>query len=219
MKVKRESLCLYAITDRAWLKGDTLAHQVELAIQGGVTFVQLREKQKTGEELKALALEVQSVCRRYQIPFIINDDVELAREIDADGVHVGQADMAVEQARRILGPDKIIGATAKTVEQAQTAQAQGADYLGSGAVFGSTTKKDAIGMDKALLQQICESVNIPVVAIGGINAENILQLEGASIAGVAVVSGIFAAQDIAAASAELLAKSKILTKQKYGEQE
>ena len=206
MKLDRNHLKLYAITDRSWLKGDTLAHQVELAILGGVTMIQLREKYLQGEALEELARQVQEVCREYQIPFIINDNVDLAKKIDADGVHVGQSDMAVGQARAILGPDKIIGATAKTVEQAKIAEEQGADYLGSGAVFGSKTKTDAIPMSKELLQQICESVHIPVVAIGGITLENVEQLKDCSITGVAVVSGIFAQPDITGAAREFKKK-------------
>lgn len=197
------NLKLYAITDSSWLNGDTLAHQVELAIEGGATIVQLREKNKSGEELKALAIEVKNVCDKHNVPFIINDDVELAKEIDADGVHVGQSDMSVENARKILEPDKIIGATAKTVEQAKIASNQGADYLGSGAVFGSTTKKDAIPMSMELLNEICDSVPIPVVAIGGIDKHNIARLRGTHIAGAAVVSGIFAQPDIKKAAQEL----------------
>ena len=194
--IKREKLKLYAITDSSWLNGDTLAHQVELAIAGGATIVQLREKNKSKEALKELALEIKSVCNRYKVPFIVNDDVELAKEIDADGVHVGQNDASVKSARQILGADKIVGATAKTIEQAQIAQEQGADYLGSGAVFGSTTKKDALPMTMELLNEICHSVQIPVVAIGGIDATNIGRLKGTDIAGAAVVSGIFAQPDI-----------------------
>ena len=209
MKLDRNHLKLYAITNRSWLNGDTLAHQVELAILGGVTIIQLREKHLVGEELEELACQVQEVCRKYQIPFIINDNVDLAKKIDADGVHVGQSDMAVEQARAILGPDKIIGATAKTVDQAKIAEEQGADYLGSGAVFGSTTKTDAIPMSRELLQQICESIQIPVVAIGGIALENVEELRGCRIAGVAVVSGIFAQKDITAAARSI--SEKIVT--------
>ena len=201
--IKREKLKLYAITDSSWLNGDTLAHQVELAIAGGATIVQLREKNKSKEALKELALEIKSVCNRYKVPFIVNDDVELAKEIDADGVHVGQNDASVKSARQILGADKIVGATAKTIEQAQIAQEQGADYLGSGAVFGSTTKKDALPMTMELLNEICNSVQIPVVAIGGIDATNIGQLKGTDIAGAAVVSGIFAHPDIKEAARKL----------------
>ncbi|MDY3797405.1 MAG: thiamine phosphate synthase [Agathobacter sp.] len=202
--IKREKLKLYAITDSSWLNGDTLAHQVELAIAGGATIVQLREKNKSKEALKELALEIKSVCNRYKVPFIVNDDVELAKEIDADGVHVGQNDASVKSARQILGADKIVGATAKTIEQAQIAQEQGADYLGSGAVFGSTTKKDALPMTMELLNEICHSVQIPVVAIGGIDATNIGQLKGTGIAGAAVVSGVFAQPDIKEACKNLI---------------
>ena len=202
--IKREKLKLYAITDSSWLNGDTLAHQVELAIAGGATIVQLREKNKSKEALKELALEIKSVCNRYKVPFIVNDDVELAKEIDADGVHVGQNDASVKSARQILGADKIVGATAKTIEQAQIAQEQGADYLGSGAVFGSTTKKDALPMTMERHNEICHSVQIPVVAIGGIDATNIGQLKGTGIAGAAVVSGVFAQPDIKEACKNLI---------------
>jgi len=184
---------LYAITDRSWLaENESLAEAVEDAILGGATIIQLREKHLDYNELRELALSVQKVCQKYNVPFIINDNVELAAEIDADGVHVGQSDTSVEKARKILGPDKIVGATAKTVEQAKTAEAQGADYLGSGAVFGTTTKLDAKFMTMELLKEITASVNIPVVAIGGITAENVGKLRGSQIAGPAVVSGIFA---------------------------
>lgn len=204
MKVEKEQLRLYAVTDRMWLKEEeTLAEKVEQAIQGGVTFVQLREKDPV-VDVEALARSVQEVCRRYRVPFIINDDVALAKRVDADGVHLGASDMEVKAAREILGPDKIIGATAKTVAQAQNAALAGADYLGSGAVFGSTTKKDAIPMTKELLQEITQSVEIPVVAIGGIEASNVAELKGIDIAGVAVVSGIFAQQDVKAAAEQLI---------------
>ncbi len=210
-----KSLRLYAITSRTWLKnGETLAEAVEQAILGGATMVQFREKSILPEQVdsqlgngntahaaekwltkgerKSLALSVRDVCRAYKVPFIVNDDVLLARDIEADGVHVGASDMDVAQARVLLGPGKIIGATAKTVEQAKGAQAAGADYLGSGAVFGSTSKPDAIPMTKELLREICESVEIPVVAIGGITAENVRELADLPIAGVAVIGGIFA---------------------------
>lgn len=197
MKLDRKDLLLYAITDRAWLKeGQSLAEAVEEAILGGATIVQLREKQMTKEELKAEALEVLAVCRKYKVPFIINDDVSLAAEIQADGVHVGQNDMEIQSVRAMLGPDKIIGVTAKTVSQAIKAQAGGADYLGSGAVFGSTTKKDAVTMSHDLLDEICEAVEIPVVAIGGINMDNVHQLFGRKMAGIATVSGVFASDNI-----------------------
>lgn len=208
MDFKREHLILYAITDRHWLRGDTLAHQVELALQGGATMIQLREKELCAAELKREAVEIQAICRRYRVPFLINDNVALAQEIDADGVHVGQSDMEAGNVRELLGPDKIIGVTAKTVEQAMRAEAAGADYLGSGAVFATGTKSDTSRLDHGILQEICESVRIPVVAIGGITAENLSELKGRKIAGAAVVSGIFAAEDIEAAARNL--KEQIL---------
>ena len=209
MKFHRNQLKLYAVTDRTWLKGKSLASQVEAAIRGGVTMVQLREKNMEKAEILKEAKEVQAVCKKYKVPFLINDYVELAKEIDADGVHIGQGDMAIENARAILGPDKIIGVTAKTVEQAKKAEASGADYLGSGAVFGSSTKTDALPMEHSLLQEICESVNIPIVAIGGITADNVMQLSGRKMAGVAVVSGIFANEDVEAGSRKF---SELVTK-------
>ncbi|MDO4337147.1 MAG: thiamine phosphate synthase [Eubacteriales bacterium] len=196
MKLKKEHCVLYAVTDRKWSEGTTLARQVEAALRGGVTMVQLREKELSGEALEKEALEIQKLCRAYGVPFLINDNVALAEKIGADGVHVGQNDMEAGAVRALLGPDKIIGVTAKTVEQAQAAEEAGADYLGSGAVFGSATKADAISMDPDLLDRICDSVKIPVVAIGGIHAGNVARLKGRKISGVAVVSGIFANPDI-----------------------
>ena len=201
------TLKLYAITDRTWLKeGQTLEAVVEEAIAGGATMIQLREKHLTGDELKELALRVQAVCRSYRVPFIVNDDVMLAKEIGADGVHVGASDMDVAQAREVMGADKIVGATAKTVAQAVTAQAAGADYLGSGAIFGTTTKADAKPMTRELLIEIIASVDIPVVAIGGIDETNVGKLTDMPIAGVAVVSGIFAKPDIQKAALDLRIK-------------
>ena len=158
MKLKRENCLLYAVTDRAWLKGQSLSSQVEAAIKGGVTMVQLREKELDEENFEKEALEIQALCRRYQVPFLINDNVALAKKIDADGVHVGQSDMESGKVRELLGPEKIIGVTAKTLEQARRAVESGADYLGSGAVFGTTTKLDDKSMDLDLFQAICESV-------------------------------------------------------------
>ena len=203
MGLKLEDCVLYAVTDTSWLRGQTLVQQVEAALRGGVTMVQLREKELRGEALEQEAREILAVCRQYGVPLLINDDVMLAKKIGAEGVHVGQSDMAASQAREILGPDVIIGVTARTIEQAQAAEKAGADYLGSGAVFGTSTKKDAKPMDPAYFQQICESVSIPVVAIGGITADNIRQLEGRKMTGFAIVSGIFAAQDIEAQTKKL----------------
>ena len=190
--MKKEQLRLYAVTDRTWLGNETLYEQVEKALEGGATLVQLREKELPEADVQKEAEELLKLCHRYGVKLILDDDVELAAKVGADGVHIGQSDMELAHAREILGPDKIIGVTAKTVEQAKAAEAGGADYLGSGAVFGSTTKKDAIPMKHELLEEICHSVKIPVVAIGGITAENVLQLKGRGIAGVEVVSGIFA---------------------------
>lgn len=206
MRFDANQLVLYAVTDRSWLKGDTLYQQVEKALKGGVTMVQLREKYMDMEELKKEAVELMELCHSYGVPFLLNDYVELAKEIDADGVHVGQSDLEAASARAILGPDKIVGVTAKTVEQAKRAQENGADYLGSGAVFGTTTKTDAKPMELSLLKEICESVDIPVVAIGGITGENVERLAGCPIAGAAVVSGIFAQADIEDASRDLKRK-------------
>ena len=201
--IRKEQLKLYAITDRSWLGNATLYEQVEQALKGGATMVQLREKQLDEDAVEGEAEEILKLCHRYHAPFIINDHVELAARIGADGVHIGQSDMELMRAREILGQDKIIGVTAKTIEQAKAAEDGGAGYLGSGAVFGSSTKLDAKPMEHALLQEICDSVSIPVVAIGGITAANLLQLKGRGMAGVAVVSGIFACPDIEAGTREL----------------
>ena len=196
MSLKLENCLLYAVTDTSWLRGRTLAQQVEEALRGGVTMVQLREKKLQGEALEQEAREILALCRQYGVPLLINDDVMLAKKIGADGVHVGQDDMSAAKARELLGEDAVIGVTARTVEQAVAAQEAGADYLGSGAVFGTSTKKDAKPMDPAYFQQICESVSIPVVAIGGVTLDNIRELEGRKMSGFAIVSGIFAAEDI-----------------------
>ena len=165
--------------------------------------VQLREKELSEADFEQEAKELLELCHKYNVNLIINDNVALAAKVGADGVHIGQSDMGVEKARAILGKEKIIGVTAKTVEQAKAAEAAGADYLGSGAVFGTSTKKDAKPMDHALLQEICESVKIPVVAIGGIDGGNILLLKGRKMAGVAVVSGLFACEDSKKAAEDL----------------
>ncbi len=205
--MNKESLLLYAITDKSWLEGKTLTEQVKEALEGGVTMVQYRQKQNPSIEE---ALSLKNLCHSYKVPFIINDYVDLAKEIDADGVHVGLSDMAVAAARAALGPDKIIGATAKTVTQALAAQNAGADYLGSGAVFGSSTKRDAIPMDIGLFKEICHSVKIPVVAIGGIDENNAMGLAKTGLAGIAVVSGIFAQTDILKSAAHLKEVAKRL---------
>lgn len=206
--MKREQVLLYAITDRTWLGGRTLAEAVEQAVLGGATMIQLREKEMNTEELIQSGNEIKSVCNKYGVPLIINDNVEAAKKINADGVHLGQDDMPIKEARAILGNNKIIGITAKTVEQAMKAEKDGADYIGSGAVFGTTTKSNAVKMELDTLRAITQSVNIPVTAIGGITAENIDGLWNTGISGVAVVSGIFAQENIKKASETLFEKIK-----------
>ena len=203
MKFDKKSLLLYAVTDRTWLRGKTLYEQVEKAIRGGVTFVQLREKHLDEVSFQSEALEIQELCRKYNIPFIINDNVEIAKKINADGVHVGQSDMKVGNVRAILGEDKILGVSAQTVEQALIAEKEGADYLGVGAVFPTGSKLDADDVSLDTLKEICSAVNIPVVAIGGIGAGNVLELENSGISGIAVISAIFAAENIESATRNL----------------
>lgn len=203
MKLQKKDLLLYAITDRNCCGEMNLLEQVEKALKGGITMLQYREKSLSYEQMKQEAIEIQKLCREYNVPFIINDYVELAKEIGADGVHVGQSDTKVRKAREILGAEAIIGATAKTVEQALAAEAQGADYLGSGAVFGNSTKLDAKPMEHGLLQKICGTVTIPVVAIGGITRENVSDLNGRGMAGIAVIGGIFGQEDITQTTIEL----------------
>ena len=203
MKCDKKSLLLYAVTDRTWLNGKTLYEQVEEAIKGGVTFVQLREKELDEEAFLNEAKEIQQLCRKYSIPFVINDNVEIAKRINADGVHVGQCDMEAANVRDIIGDDKILGVSAQTVEQAVLAEKQGADYLGVGAVFPTGSKADAEDVSYETLKAICQAVKIPVVAIGGIGAGNVLKLKDSGIAGIAVISAIFAAEDIQAATKKL----------------
>ena len=205
MKCGKKDLLLYAVTDRSWLNGDTLYHQVEQAIQGGATFVQLREKELDEGDFLEEAREIQKLCQKYQIPFVINDNVQIAVQIGADGVHVGQSDMKAGDVREKLGLDKIIGVSAQTVEQALLAQKMGADYLGGGAVFHTGSKADADNVSHDTLREICEAVEIPVIAIGGIGAGNVMQLSGSGICGIAVISALFAQPDIKAAAKELKA--------------
>lgn len=196
MGYDKKKYLLYAVTDRSWLGQATLAWQVEQALLGGATMLQLREKHLTGNALRSQALEIQAVCRRLGVPFLMNDAVELAAEINADGVHIGQHDMDAACARKIIGKEKLLGVSAQTVEQARAAQAAGADYLGVGAIFPTGTKKDADAVDLETLRAICQAVDIPVVAIGGIHCDNLPLLTGSGISGVAVVSAIFAQPDI-----------------------
>ena len=203
MQVKKESLLLYAVTDRYWLNGRTLASVVEEALEGGATFLQLREKTLDGGHFLEEARELQELCRKYGVPFIVNDNVDVALAMGADGIHVGQHDMEAGDVRALLGPDKILGVSAQTVEQAVLAEQRGADYLGVGAVFPTGSKDDADDVSHETLKAICDAVSIPVVAIGGISQQNVRQLAGSGICGIAVISAIFAQKDIKAATALL----------------
>lgn len=208
MKFDKDSLLLYAVTDRYWLNGRTLYSQVEEALQGGATFVQLREKRLGEEAFLQEAVELKELCQRYRVPFVINDNVDIAIAMDADGVHVGQSDMEAGCVREKLGPDKIIGVSAQTVEQAVLAEKQGADYLGVGAVFPTGSKDDAVEVPHNTLKAICEAVNIPVVAIGGITEKNVKELSGKGLAGIAVISAVFGQKDIKEATGRLKEKTK-----------
>lgn len=196
MTFDKDMLSLYAVTDRTHLNGMSLTEAVEQAIQGGVTCVQLREKNISFEEYVSRAVEIREVCHKYGVPLIINDDYKVALASSADGVHVGIEDTEVSEIRKNVGKNFIIGATAKTVEQAQKAQADGADYLGVGAVFPSPTKTDAIRITPEKLTEICNSVSIPVVAIGGISLENLHKIKDCGQSGIAVVSALFSQSDI-----------------------
>lgn len=204
-------LLLYAVTDRTWTKKKSLEEQIEEALKAGVTLVQLREKGMEEAAWIEEARRVKALTARYHVPLIINDNVTVALASGADGVHVGQEDLEAGEVRRRIGRDMILGVTAKTVEQALQAQAQGADYLGSGAVFGSSTKTDARPMTMEQLRAITAAVSIPVVAIGGIHSGNIMELAGSGVAGVAVVSGIFAAEDIDGTVRSLRQSAEIIT--------
>ena len=207
MKFDAKMLTLYAVTDRSWLHGRTLAEVVEEVILGGATMVQLREKDKTPDEILASAREIAPVCKKYGVPFIMNDSIELARAAGADGVHLGQSDVPGDNVRELAG-DLILGLSANTVESAKRAQALGADYLGVGAVFGTTTKHDARHLSPKALREITSAVDVPVVAIGGINADNILQLTGCGMQGAAVVSALFAQDDPRQAARDLRNKAE-----------
>lgn len=204
----KRDLLLYAVTDRSWLNGHSLYEQVEEALKGGVTFVQLREKNLDDEAFLQEAKEIKELCARYHVPFVINDNVDIAAEIDADGVHVGQSDMEAGDVRKKLGPDKIIGVSAQTVEQALKAQAHGADYLGVGAVFPTGSKADAVEVSHDTVRAICRAVDIPVIAIGGITKDNVVELKGTGICGIAVISAVFAQEDIREAARTLRSRTE-----------
>ncbi len=209
MKLDKKDLLLYAVTDCTWIGNRTLYQQVEEALRGGATFIQLREKELDDEAFLKEAFEIKELCRKYNVPFVINDNVDIAVKANADGIHVGQKDMEAGLVRDSIGDNKILGVSAQTVEQALLAEKMGADYLGVGAVFSTASKADADDVSYETLKAICEAVSIPVVAIGGIGAGNVLQLSGSGIDGVAVISAIFAADNIQKATSEL----KELTKQ------
>ena len=205
MKFCKDQLRLYAVTDSRWLgEGETLSSRVAAAIRGGATFVQLREKEMQGEKLLSLAREIGVLCRGMDVPFVVDDDAEIAALAGADGVHVGQSDESAAEARRRIGPDKILGVSAQTVEQALEAERNGADYLGVGAVFPTGSKDDADAVSLDTLKAICNAVHIPVVAIGGIGIKNVVALRGTGISGVAVISALFARKNTEAAARELL---------------
>ncbi len=207
MNISEKKLTLYAVTDRKWLQeGQTLAQQVEQAILGGVTVVQLREKHTDYETFVALAKEVKQITDQYQVPLLINDNLDVALAVDAAGVHVGQEDMAALEVRRRIGDKKVVGVSAQTVEQALAAEKAGADYLGVGAVFPTNSKDDAVKVDFATLRAICQAVQIPVVAIGGITADNMPALQNSGIIGVAVISAIFGQPDVRVAAEQLAAR-------------
>lgn len=203
----KDQLLLYAITDRSWVGRQTLYEQVEDALKGGATIIQLREKELAPDEFLEEAKRLCSLCHRYDVPLIINDNVQIALDSGADGVHVGMEDTPVDQIRHQTPTGFIIGATAKTVEQAKVAEQAGADYLGVGAVFPSPTKQQALRITTEQLRSICSAVSIPAVAIGGISSENVSELSGGGMDGIAVVSAIFAADDIRKATAELKRKA------------
>lgn len=203
MKCDKEQLLLYAVTDRHWLDGRDLQEVVKESLEGGATFIQLREKKLDDDHFLAEARQLQELCREYHVPFVINDNVDICMQINADGVHVGQSDMEAGDVRKKLGPAKIIGVSACTVEQAILAEQRGADYLGVGAVFPTGSKDDATPVSHETLQEICRAVRIPVIAIGGITQQNVQELAGSGICGIAVISAIYAQKNIRQAAADL----------------
>lgn len=213
MNCTKNDLLLYAVTDRYWLNGTPLHNHVELALKGGATFIQLREKELDYNSFLQEGLELKKLCKKYKVPFVINDNVELAIQIDADGVHVGQSDMEAGDVRAKIGPHKILGVSAPTVEQAILAEQRGADYLGVGAVFKTGSKDDADDVSHETLKAICKAVKIPVIAIGGITSENVLELKDSGICGIAVISAIFGQKNILEATASL----KKITEQLFKE--
>ena len=196
MKCDKKTMLLYAVTDRAWVGKQSLYEQVESALKGGVTCVQLREKELEEDEFLEEAIEIATLCKQYKVPFFINDNVDIAIKCNADGIHVGQEDMIVTQVRQKVGKDMMIGVSVHSVKEALEAVENGADCLGVGAMFSTSTKTDVDVLPKEVLKNICEAVGVPVVAIGGIGKGNLLELSGTGVDGVALVSAIFAAKDI-----------------------
>lgn len=215
MKFDKKDLLLYAVTDRMWLDNETLTYAVEKALQGGVTFVQLREKYLEEKKFLKEAKEIKALCQKHHVPFVINDNVDIAVVAGADGVHVGQSDMQAGCVRDIIGENKILGVSVQTVNQAILAEKQGADYLGVGAVFPTDSKADADYVSYDTLKAICQSVKIPVVAIGGISEQNVMQLSGAGLCGIAVISAIFAQPDIIQATKRLRALTQKMVWDSY----
>ena len=208
MKCDKNTMLLYAVTDRAWVGKMSLYEQVEATLQNGATCIQIREKELGDETFLEEAKEMAALCKRYHVPLIINDNVEIAIACHADGIHVGQEDMKASDVRKRVGEDMIIGVSAHTVEEALEAVEKGADYLGLGAVFTTSTKADVDVMPFETLKEICAAVNVPTVAIGGISKENVMKLSGSGVDGVAVISAIFGAENPGKATAELLEETK-----------
>lgn len=208
MKCSKEMMLLYAVTDSRFAKKQSLLEQIEAALKGGVTCLQLREKNLDDEKFLQRALQVKRLCKKYHVPFIINDNVDVAIKCQADGIHVGQDDMDVKKVRQLVGDKMMIGLSVQTLDQALLAKEVGANYLGVGTVFNTTTKEDAIDVSYETLKQICQSVDLPVVAIGGINKENMSLLKGSAIDGVALVSAIFSADNIEDECKQLLELAK-----------
>ncbi|MGO1819987.1 MAG: thiamine phosphate synthase [Senegalia sp. (in: firmicutes)] len=196
MKIDKKSMLLYVVTDRTWLGENSLVDQVEDTLKAGATFIQLREKDLPFEDFLKEAKEIKVITDRYKLPFVINDNVEVAIKCNADGVHVGQEDMNARNVRNLIGEDKILGVSASTVKEAKAAQENGADYIGVGAIVSTSTKEEAKVVSMDTLKDICHAVSIPVVAIGGINEENVLKLKGSGVDGICVISAIFSKENI-----------------------
>lgn len=209
----RRAMLLYAITDRSWLKEvESLTDVCREVLDNGATFLQIREKDLDKENFEKEAAELKKLCEKYRVPFVVNDNVQIALDIDADGVHVGQSDIKGRDIRSLIGPDKILGISAGTAEEAVAAEKAGADYIGVGAVFGTSTKKDARNLSIEKLREICGAVSIPAVAIGGISRENVSELDGSGASGIAVISAIFGAGEPGKATGELLKLAEEMVK-------